>query len=422
MPTNYLQLIAKGAQDKYLTVNPQFSYWKSVYRRHTNFGMTSIEVPMMGDTSFGGLCRSILPRQGDLIEDIYLSIELPSVMVTGPNPSADGGQPSVRWTSKLGHAMIDYIEIAIGNQVIDRHTGEWLELYSQLTMTDERKKLYNNMIGQKGSLINDAQTLDPQFLYVPLQFWFCRRSGMALPLCALQIHDVEIRIKLRSVKDLLLTFDANNVITAGKLENISLFCNYIHLDDLERRKFANMEHSYLIEQVQYSGMNALGGGRGNSAPLFFNHPVKELIWTGQRLACTQSQFVLNSDGFPDYNDYFNYSNTSTPGEALNMFETFLLQINGNDLIPAREANYYNMYVPWRHHTNAPDTGVFCYSFCLEPEKHQPSGSLNFSKLDSANIKVEFNDAASLPIVLKVYARSYNILIIQSGIGFLEFQM
>ena len=422
MTSTNLQLIAKGAQDKYLTENPQFSYWKSIYRRHTNFGMSSIEVPMMGDTSFGGLCRCVLPRQGDLIEDIYISIELPSVSVTGPNPNADGEAPSVRWTSKLGHAMIDYVEVAIGNQVIDRHTGEWLELHTQLSLTDEKKKLYNNMIGQKGSLINDSPFLETQFLYIPLQFWFCRRTGMALPLCALQVHDVEIRIKLRPVKNLLLTFDENNVINAGRLENISLFCNYVYLDDSERKKFANMDHEYLIEQVQYSGMNDLGGGRGNSAPLFFNHPVKELIWTGQRVNCTQSTFALNQDGFPDYNDYFNYSNTSTPGESLNMFESFLIQINGNDLMPAREANYFNMYVPWRYHTNAPDTGVFCYSFSMLPEKHQPSGTLNFSCLDSASIKVEFNDAATLPIVLKVYAVSYNVLCLAGGQAVLEFQM
>lgn len=414
MSSNYLQLIARGAQDKHLTGNPQISFFKSVYKRHTNFGQTSVEVPLMGDTSFGGLCRAILPRQGDLINDIYISIELPSVTVSGPSPTSDGGSPTVRWASKLGHAMIDYVDVVIGNQLIDRHTGEWLELYTQLTQTDEKKKLYNNMIGQKGSLVNDMPSLDPQFLYVPLQFWFCRQSGLSLPMCALQIHDVEIRIKLRPIKDLLITFDEDNVITAGRLENISLFCNYVHLDDKERRTFANMEHEYLIEQVQYSGPNDLGGGRGNNVPLFFNHPIKELIWTGQRTNCIQNSFTLNTDGFPDYNNWFNYGCSSTPGESLNMFESFLLQINGNDLISAREANYYNMYVPWHYHTNAPEVGIFCYSFCLDPEKHQPTGTMNFSRLDSASIKAEFNEVAELPVVLKVYARSYNVLVFSGG--------
>lgn len=414
---SYLQLIAKGAQDKELTSNPQMSYFKSVFKRYTNFAQTSVEVPLMGDTSFGGLCRAVIPRVGDLLTDAYISIELPAVTVSGPG--TDGLTPTVRWASKLGHALLEYVEVSIGNEVIVRHTGEYLELLTQLTMRDEQKKLYNNMIGQKGTLINDMPELEPQFLYVPLQFWWCRRSGLGLPICALSIHDIEIRIKLKKEDSLLLTFDAQNKISVGRLENISIFCEYVHLDDFERKKFCSKEHEYLIEQVQYSGVSDIGGARGNSVDVEFNHPVKELIWTGQRLTCLQSQFVLNSDGFPDYNQPFIYGSSSTPGESLNMFATFLLQANGNELIK-RESNYFNLYLPWKHHSNSPDVGVYMYSFALEPEKYQPSGTMNFSELDSFCIKVEFNDEATLPCVLKVYGRNYNVLEIRGGQGALRY--
>ena len=408
MTTNYLQLIAKGAQDKHLTSNPQISFFKAVYKRYTNFGKASVEVPMMGDTSFGGLCRAILPRRGDLVADTYISIELPAVTASGPD------MPTVKWTNKLGHAMIEYVEVAIGNEVIDRHTGEYLEILSQLTQSDEKRRLYNNMIGHKGSLINDMQQLDPQFLYIPLQFWFCKGTGCAIPMCALQIHDVEVRVKLRKAEELLLTFSPENFIDCGRLENISLFVDYYYLDEMERRVFINSPHTYLIEQVQYSGPNDVGGSRGNNVDLFFNHPVKELIWVGQRATLLSNQFALNDDGYPDYNNYFCYGSSSTPGEALNMFDTFLLQINGNDLMPVREANYFNIYEPWLRHTNAPDVGVFCYSFCIDPDKYQPTGTLNFSRLDSSSLKVEFNETASLPCIVKVYARNLNVLEILGG--------
>lgn len=414
MTTNYLQLIAKGAQDKHLTTNPQISFFKAVYKRYTNFARTSVEVPLMGDTTFGGLCRAILPRRGDLIADTYISVELPAVTVDGPD------LPTARWTSKLGHAMIEYVEIVIGNEVIDRHTGEYLEILSQLTQTDEKKRLYNNMIGHKGSLINDQPLLEPQFLYIPLQFWYCRNTGLAIPMCALQIHDVEIRIKLRKAEELLLTFSPDNNIQVGRLENISLFVDYFFLDEAERRVFTNNPHTYLIEQVQYSGPNDVGGSRGNTVDLFFSHPVKELIWVGQRPTCLASEFTLNIDNFPDYNNYFCYGSSSTPGESLNMFDSFLLQVNGNDLMPVREANFFNLYVPWQQHTNAPDVGIFCFSFAIDPEKYQPTGSLNFSRLDSAALKCEFNEEATLPCVLKVYARSWNVLDIVGGQAALQF--
>ena len=410
-----MALLAKGSQDRHLTSHPQMSFWKACFKRHTNFSSESIQVLLTGDTSFGGLCRAVLPRKGDLVTDIYLSVELPAVSVTGPDPA-------VKWTNSLGHALIEYVEVAIGGEVIDRHTGEWLEIHSQLYMTDEKQKTYHNMIGNKGSLINEATELAPQYLYIPLQFWFNKNDGVALPIAALQVHDVEIRIKLRRAEDLYVTFDADNVVTAGRLDSVSLFVNYIQLDSAERKAFATKEHQYLIEQVQYGGQNDVGGARGTGFDISFNHPVKELFWMGQREVALRTEVVMNSDGYPDYNDYFNFSSSASPGAQLNMFDKFLIQLNGTDLLSEREANYFNLYVPWKHHTNAPEIGVYCYSFAREPERYQPTGTLNFSRLSSAFLKCTFNDAAVLPCVMRVYAVNYNILSFSCGQAALEYTM
>lgn len=413
---SYFQLIAKGEQDKNLTINPQISFFKAVYKRHTNFSSAVIEVPLQGDSRFGGMSRTTLPRYGDLVSDIYLSVALPAISVTG-------SVPLVNWTARLGHALIEYVDVLIGQQLIERHDGDFLEIISQMFQTQEKQQSYANMIGNKGSLINEAQSIGPQYLYIPLQFWFCRNNGLTLPIGALQIHDIEIRIKMRNVEQLYQTYAADNVVVVDKLENVSLFVNYIFLDEVERRVFVETNHKYLIEQVQISEPQAIGGPYGgNTINMFFSHPVKELFWFGRRPQSEQSVFIMNSDQYPDYNDWFNFTSSSTPGEGYNFFETFLLQLNGKDVTGApMEAQYYNIYLPWKFHTSGPDVGLFCYSFALDPQSYQPSGTINFSVLDSASLRVELNDTVSPPVNVKVYAWGYNVLSISGGQASLDYQ-
>ena len=411
---SYFQLIAKGAQDDNLTVNPQISFFKAVYKRHTNFSSAVIEVPLHGDSRFGGMSRTTLPRYGDLVTDIYISVALPAISVTG-------SVPFVNWTGRLGHALVEYVDVLIGQQLIERHDGDFLEIISQLFQSQEKQRSYSNMIGNKGSLINEAQSIGPQYLYIPLQFWFCRKNGLALPIGALQIHDIEIRIKLRGVDQLYQTYAPDNVVSIDKLENVSLFVNYIFLDDVERRVFVKSDHKYLIEQVQISETQTIGGPYGgNSIDLFFSHPVKELFWFGRRTQCEESTFQLNADQYPDYNDWFNFTSSATPGEGFNFFETFLIQLNGKDLTNS-QAQFYNIYLPWKYHTSGPQVGLFCYSFALDPESYQPSGTMNFSRLDSASLRVELNDTVTPPIGMKVFAWGYNVLSISGGQASLDYQ-
>ena len=413
---SYFQLIAKGAQDENLTINPQISFFKAVYKRHTNFSSALIEVPLQGDSRFGGMSRTTLPRYGDLVSDIYISVALPAISVTG-------SVPLVNWTPRLGHALIEYVDVLIGQQLIERHDGDFLEIISQLFQSQEKQRAYANMIGDKGSLINGAQSIGPQYLYIPLQFWFCRHNGLTLPIGALQIHDIEIRIKMRGVEQLYQTNASDNRVAIDKLENVSLFVNYIFLDEVERRVFVENDHKYLIEQVQISDTQTIGGPYGgNSINLYFSHPVKELFWFGRRPECEESRFQMNADQYPNYNDWFNFTSSCTPGEGFNFFERFLLQLNGKDLTGSPlEAQYYNIYLPWKYHTCGPDIGLFCYSFALDPQSFQPSGTMNFSRLDSASLRVELNDTVTPPIGMKVFAWGYNVLSISGGQASLDYQ-
>ena len=406
MGGSFLQLVAKGNQDKPLTGNPQMTFFKSIYKRHTNFASESIEVPLEGEIKWGMKCKCTVPRKGDLIGDMYLKVILPKITVSG-------SYPVVRWVDKPGHALIDYVELYIGNELIDRHTGEWLEIWSQLSLPEDKKLAYHNMIGHKGSLISEqVDSINPHILYIPLMFWFCKNTGLALPIVALQYHDVEVVIKFKDVNTMYQVNDVSSVVTVEPLQNVTLYINYYYLDTEERKRFALSGHKYLIEQVQKSEDHNINSSK--SVKLNFNHPVKELIWVGQRNQAITTTYSKNADDYSDYNDLFNYTSSASISKKFNMFESFVLQLNGMDLFSEREPQYFNMYVPYRHHTRAPDVGVFVHTFSENPEEYQPSGTCNFSRLDSAVLKYNLNGLGPGPKLLKVYAVNYNILEIKGG--------
>ena len=300
-----MQLVAYGAQDVYLTGNPQITFWKVTYRRHTNFAMESIEQTFNGQADFGRRVQCTVSRNGDLAYRTYLQVTLPEVGQTNAGRYA-------RWLDCPGEQMISMVEVEIGGQRIDRQYGDWMHIWNQLTLTSEQEAGYHKMIGQTSQLtyltdpafanvatacgaaaVPEAvcaprQALPETTLYVPLQFWFCRNPGLALPLIALQYHEVKINIDFRpigeclwAVKDLAGS-GTQSVSTAYQqsLVAASLYVDYIFLDTDERRKMAQNPHEYLIEQVQFTGDESVGSS-SNKIKLNFNHPCKELIWVVQ---------------------------------------------------------------------------------------------------------------------------------------------
>ena len=242
-----MQLVAYGAQDIYLTGNPQITFFKVVYRRYTNFSVEAIEQVFNGNPTFGQKVSAIISRNGDLINHVYLQVQFPSLSVGSVYPAnASPVANNVAWTNSLGHALIRYVDIEIGGQRIDRHYGLWLELWDELTQTAEKQNGYNHMIGKYATnlgLVGNAN--NPRIYYVPLMFWFCRNPGLSLPLIALQYHEVKIAIEFRNANELIvgLTQSGDRQVNANtssladgslSLTNAALWVDYVYLDTDER--------------------------------------------------------------------------------------------------------------------------------------------------------------------------------------------
>jgi len=306
-----MQLVAYGAQDVFLTGTPEITFWKVSYRRHTNFAMESIEQTFSGQADFGRRVTCTISRNGDLCYRTYLQLTLPEI-----NQSmAAAGTAGVyaRWLDFIGEQIVAQVEVEIGGQRIDRQYGDWMHIWNQLTLTSEQRRGYFKMIGNTTQLtyITDptfadingpcaaaggpAQVCAPRkalpetTLYIPLLFWYCRNPGLALPLIALQYHEVKINLDLRpigeclwAVSSLASTTGTVSVSAAynQSLVAASLYVDYIFLDTDERRKMAQNPHEYLFEQLQFTGDESVGSS-SNKIKLNFNHPCKELIWVVQ---------------------------------------------------------------------------------------------------------------------------------------------
>ena len=299
-----MQLVAYGAQDVYLTGNPQITFWKVTYRRHTNFAMESIEQTFNGQADFGRRVTCTVSRNGDLAYRTYLQVTLPEI------GQSLGDNVYARWLDFPGEQLISQVEVEIGGQRIDRQYGDWMHIWNQLTLSKEQERGYYKMIGNTTQL---TYVCDPDFadvdgpcsangvrqvcaprkalpettLYVPLQFWYCRNPGLALPLIALQYHEVKINLDIRNIEECLwavsnINGEGEKVAEAYKqsLAAASLFVDYIFLDTDERRRMAQNPHEYLIEQLQFTGDESVGSS-SNKIKLNLNHPCKELIWVVQ---------------------------------------------------------------------------------------------------------------------------------------------
>ena len=372
-----MQLVAYGAQDIYLTGNPQITFFKVVYRRHTNFSMEAIEQTFNGAADFGKRVTCTVSRNGDLMHKVYLQVTVPALS-------------SGTYVKDLGQALIKFAEVEIGGQRIDKHYGDWMHIWNELSQETGKKAGYNDMIGAALGA-NSAET----DLYIPLEFWFCRNPGLALPLIALQYHEVKINIEFRALSELTTT-------AALSLSAASLYVDYIYLDTDERRRFAQVSHEYLIEQVQFTGDESVSSV-SNKIKLNFNHPCKELVWVVQR----------DADGV----EKFDYTDAS----GLNPVLIAKLQLNGHDRFSERMGRYFNLVQPYQHHTNVPKTGINVYSFGLKPEEHQPSGTCNMSRIDNATLQLTLtSETVATDAKVRVYATNYNVLRIMSGMGGLAY--
>jgi hypothetical protein len=475
-----MELVAKGAQDIYLTGNPNVTYFKSIFKRHTNFSIESIQQNFTGDLNFGKRISCTIKRTGDLLSGITVEIDLPTIS----GKRTDNDKPVMKWTNSIGHSILNSLEIEIGGQIIDRQYGEWMEIWSELTTQAGHLEGFKTMIGKSENSQGEPANKKVK-LIIPLHFWFCRNIGLAIPLVALQYHEVKLFIELKpfdecwkkDVKRYYVETDSSNqnrvnIVSGGELlsesefntgdvfanqkfywesdrtelkvssrnsasqitltentvvgrkgyayllldepdkqysiEDIRVYCEYIFLDTNERKYFAQNQHIYLIEQLQYNGNSSYIFSQDSSKiDLEFNHPCKELFWVTQMNI--SKLFNLN----------FNFSNNVIIDGGENPIVDCLLNINGQERFSIRNANHFRFEVPLKRHTRIPSNFIYVYSFSLKPEQSQPSGTCNFSRLDSSELIVNFqkslNDSNT-----RVYALNYNILNVKKGMGGLAY--
>lgn len=496
-----LELVAHGIQDIFLIGNPQITFFKTVYKRHTNFSMEAFQISYDQKPNWGNKTTFNITRYADLIYTMILEMDLPLLHSKptndptwgGPSTDFDKGEGSISWVNNTGHAAVLYYDLKIGSNLIDRQYSEWMEIWTQLSQSESKKRGLDLMLNRNDTLIVNP---GPLTLYIPSQFWFCRNIGLALPLIALQYHDVTLEVNFRNFNQ-MYTFGPNqyyNVVSNGSsvlqiykpfsntpnlcntsrakimvfpdgnlyyinptatiggtgqsgevgspylvnmvqnipagysnasvyikpngvidtsyntdINEIRLYVDYIYLDTVEQREFANAKHRYLIEQLQYSGSETIVANKAtNKTSINFNLPVKELFWVNQ----LDDVFITN--------DLFNYSNTVNPIVPQgNIVSSAQIYINGIERFSIRTGDYFRLIQPYQKHTRSPNGFIYIYSFSVKPEEHQPSGCSNFSKLDTKDLYINIVPNTGIQQI-RIYAINYNILRILSGMGGISF--
>jgi hypothetical protein len=317
-----MQLVSYGAQDIYISGNPQITFWKILYKRHTNFAVESIEVTFNGQADFNKRVTAVINRNADLMYKTYIQVVLPQV-------DLDSAGKGFRWLNYIGHRLINQVELEIGGQRIDRQYGDWMQIWTQLSTDAGSISVLDSMLGNTHDLVlmkrGTGLDLDAtcsasettiscvpragtpaKTLYIPLQFWFCRNPGVAIPLIALQYHEVRINVDFETWQNCQYYETAVGTpaaLAANSLAAASIYVDYVYLDTEERRRFAQQSHEYLIEQVQYTGAESITSS-SNKIQLNFNHPVKELQWVVQRdsfVDCSTSTWLASVGGAQPFN-------------------------------------------------------------------------------------------------------------------------
>ena len=454
MAGGLMQLVAYGAQDVYLTGNPKVTFFQAVYKRHTNFAMELIQQTTNGSPASSGRVSVTIARNGDLVGNMHVALTPIATALTSNNLGFD--------TNWVAERAIAAVELTIGGQRIDKHYQTWWRLYAEVFLNESDKYAWGKMTTLA---VAQGSTNTVSKVYLPLLFFFNRNPGLYLPLIALQYHEVRLDFDLTA-------YYASYFGTANPFE---VWANYVYLDTEERRRFAQKGHEYLIEQVQHTGGDQLSAASTNAqlVRLSFNHPVKELIWcytnnsaaayngmwnfctsTGNvnvtsnllQMQASNNYIMPNVSGVPQListagvaasniglsgsftgSAYWNEAgaplfsgSAAIPGIEVGPLSQFKVILNGQDRFKEQYGNYFNQVQPFYHHTGTPYPGIYVYSFALQPEEHQPTGTCNFSRIDNAQVSVQFKTTTNQADLQKLFAVNYNILRIQSGMGGLAF--
>ncbi len=426
-----VQVVATGPQNVVINGQPEATLFKRVHRRITIFAIESVAQTFTGSVNFGNRVTATISRNGDLLTKMVLEVTLPAISATlnalgDPEGSSNTDTVTVKYVDNIGHFLLREIELEVGGISIVKHYGRWLHIWQELTRPSSKDSVYAKMVGSARSDLSATQAVSDNGvvtatptskLYIPLRFWFCDNYAAAFPLIACQYHDVKVNITFESFVNLTKSYitvvaadDGYAVgapaIASGSLD-ATLYVDYVFLDNEERRNFATSSHEYLIEQLQYpSGESHSGQSTITRRLDGFNHPVKEIVFVAQL------DSVLSTADNGTALDPANFSNGGAQ-----MITSAKLLLNGNDRFSARSGDYFNWVQPYQHHTRGPATGIYVYSFATEPENTQPTGTCNFSRIDTAQLQLTIPTAASKT---HVYMVNYNVVRFVSGMCGLSF--
>nr|QBK88347.1 MAG: major capsid protein [Mimivirus LCMiAC01] len=503
MTGGILQIAARGIEDRFITGNPRITFFKKMYRRHTNYTRGEYDLSFNSKLDFGkrGICK--IKRYGDLLNKLFLVITLPDIDIrykcftiwdirqmlkkcniiwstrkrnkekftetdynevskivndklvelektltdTDRNNAIDinkleqniscteelilqlnqtlksGQSANFAWIRKIGHFIIDKISVTIGDQRIDMHNGEWLEIWHELVKVDRKERGYKILIGDVPTLTEFNNIPKDRYkLYIPLQFWFNRYMGSTLPLVALQHTDVEIYVKLKPFNECAFFDPMTKFCKKPKLK-CHLLAEYIYVESNERTRIVKNKHEYLIDTLQINQDILITKDDLNDgifeAKLYFQNSCKELFWVCQN---TKHIDGKNLDGIHNERRWHNYGLEFDTGKT-NPIESVKIEFSERERESVKEINYYNYVVPYEHHYATPSVGINVYSFSLKPELFQPSGSANLSRLQNITLVIKFKDSIvdqmqenNLKFRLAIYGTSYNILRVVSGMS------
>lgn len=438
-----LQLVIQGGQDIYIIGNPETSFFKSVYRKHTNFSIECVEQILQGEIKNSEFTLNYtINKGGDLLSKMHFEIDLPEQDIHNAElpPSADTVGNYCHYSNTTGFVFLKEVSLLIGEKVIDEHDGRYYDILNELRHKDGGLDYLINRNPTDNRNITQPENIK---MFIPLDFWCCKDISQSLPLIALQFHDVKLKATFRGIKQIINSKEMSNAdyvsvkdsdSTNPKKPSVKLWTNYINLDVDERKRFAQEHHEYLIEQVQlvereykpYIDLN-------------LNHPVKCLYWVIQNNTAVQSRddykLIDNlkntfatapaPNPWQNSNDYLNYKihepvnpsylNNNGSDQIYEHFKTMKLTFNGIDRFKARDATFFRAIQPLENNYTLPSKNIYMYSFCLKPEDYQPSGSCNFSRID--NFSISFTGDQSYDgYKIYLYAKNYNVLRIMEGMG------
>lgn len=414
MSTGTLQHIAsKGVQDGHLSIAPETSFFKRTYKRVSNYAIEAID-QSISNLNWGKNPVVQVSRNGDLMSELYLVMNINRLALDAPNGD------TVHWTNSLGHACLKSVSMEIGNNEIDKLTGEYLEMKhefeSDINVNVDELVLRSESQAQLIDWANNGNTVDESGdaitqLWIKLTFWFARARSQSLPVIALQYHDIRVKAELRRKDELMIFSNANNTgITTldGEISDGSLVAHFVFLDSMERRLFAANAHEYLIRNMQVSDFHTkVSGATKVNARVVFNHPVSCMYWMVQKKT---HQTNL---------DYFNYERTDGFGD--DTVTTATIKFNGSEREKPRGPLFFRVIHPELYFNRTPRKNIYCYSFAQHPSAWFPSGSVNLSRIDTTALEFTFSAVDQLAAAfgesdVTVYAENFNVLRIQGGMA------